>query len=646
VSVTRKLAQYLSGLLKADVVATDTPSGAGGTMSSSDAAKVPLLDTSGGIAPGFLYAASATVNGIVTTAAQSFAGRKTFRSGVILGVGSPPLSLYYDDWTGILPGASTGTGLIADGSDPLYAFGPSITLFANNGVAGAKAIALSLGGPGGDAALGYNALELNTNAAGSGADWKLTLARPVSGMTAAWTLTLPPNAGTSGYVLQTDGSGNTSWVAQSGGSSTFASYTVLTASGGEDQINISNTPISGSLTIYKNGHLLTGWTLTSTTVPITPLAAGDVIVVDYLATSSTSASTLSTVNDIYFSFSSSRLTCDGTNASTTFTDATGKTWTGVGGAQLDTSIKQWGTASLSVTGGSDAITTPHHADFNFGPLDFTVEFWLYPQLINSTSYFFSNIPNAWNGSGLPTGTNLSWVCWTNTAVGEGDSKLCFSCAVGSTTYKMQDSVTIASLGTGWVKYAIVRDGATLRLYRGIAGTLTQVASTAIAGAINDNNDQVFVTGGNFSGGSIVGNHSACSHLDDIRTQKGVCRYPNGTSVAVESAALPTSGNGTPAPTANTYLPFVAVANSATLGRNTANLVSTDTVSALTLPHTALVDGDMVTFISEGTATPSYTITSVGPTIKTRAGDDTVLNCDLSCMQFTLTWKYPYWRLNL
>jgi hypothetical protein len=33
----------------------------------------------------------------------------------------------------------------------------------------------------------------------------------------SWTMTLPSSAGTSGYVLQTDGSGVTSWVAQSGG---------------------------------------------------------------------------------------------------------------------------------------------------------------------------------------------------------------------------------------------------------------------------------------------------------------------------------------------------------------------------------------------------------------------------------------------
>src|ERR1019366_6742172 len=39
-----------------------------------------------------------------------------------------------------------------------------------------------------------------------------------SGATGAdWTLTLPTTAGTNMYVLQTDGSGNTSWVAQGGG---------------------------------------------------------------------------------------------------------------------------------------------------------------------------------------------------------------------------------------------------------------------------------------------------------------------------------------------------------------------------------------------------------------------------------------------
>lgn len=60
-------------------------------------------------------------------------------------------------------------------------------------------------------------LVLNSDAAGSGADWKLTVARPATGMTADWTLTLPVGAGSPGQVLATDGSGNTTWVSTTSG---------------------------------------------------------------------------------------------------------------------------------------------------------------------------------------------------------------------------------------------------------------------------------------------------------------------------------------------------------------------------------------------------------------------------------------------
>lgn len=54
-------------------------------------------------------------------------------------------------------------------------------------------------------------LDINSDAAGSGADWKYTLQRPAAGMTAAVTLTLPPDDGSSGQVLTTDGSGVMTW---------------------------------------------------------------------------------------------------------------------------------------------------------------------------------------------------------------------------------------------------------------------------------------------------------------------------------------------------------------------------------------------------------------------------------------------------
>lgn len=55
-------------------------------------------------------------------------------------------------------------------------------------------------------------LVLNSDASGSGADWTLTIARPATGMSAAWTLTLPPTPGSPNQVLQTNGSGVTTWV--------------------------------------------------------------------------------------------------------------------------------------------------------------------------------------------------------------------------------------------------------------------------------------------------------------------------------------------------------------------------------------------------------------------------------------------------
>lgn len=58
-----------------------------------------------------------------------------------------------------------------------------------------------------------NDLELNSDAAGSGADWLYTFRRPSSGMTAAVILTLPVDDGTANYVLATDGNGVLSWAA-------------------------------------------------------------------------------------------------------------------------------------------------------------------------------------------------------------------------------------------------------------------------------------------------------------------------------------------------------------------------------------------------------------------------------------------------
>lgn len=106
-----------------------------------------------------------------------------------------------------------------------------------------------------------NNIELNSDAAGSGADRKLTLARPASGMSGDLTLTLPPTAGTNGQALTTDGAGNMAW-ADAGSTANAdkidttslafgtASPLALFSTGAADTINkievIVDTPFNGT----------------------------------------------------------------------------------------------------------------------------------------------------------------------------------------------------------------------------------------------------------------------------------------------------------------------------------------------------------------------------------------------------------------
>lgn len=60
-------------------------------------------------------------------------------------------------------------------------------------------------------------IQLNEDAAGSGADWLYTLRRPSSGMSGPVVLTLPPDNGSPSQVLSTDGSGVLSWITVAGG---------------------------------------------------------------------------------------------------------------------------------------------------------------------------------------------------------------------------------------------------------------------------------------------------------------------------------------------------------------------------------------------------------------------------------------------
>lgn len=84
-------------------------------------------------------------------------------------------------------------------------------------------------------------LDINSDAAGAGADWKLVLQRPATGMTAAVTLTLPPNAGSPSQVLSTDGSGILTFVTAGSTASSEKTDTTALAFGTASPLSLFST---------------------------------------------------------------------------------------------------------------------------------------------------------------------------------------------------------------------------------------------------------------------------------------------------------------------------------------------------------------------------------------------------------------------
>ena len=229
--------------------------------------------------------------------------------------------------------------------------------------------------------------------------------------------------------------------------------------------------------------------------------------------------------DPYWANVVSLLHFDGAEASTTFTDEKGKLWTPSGSAEIDTAFSQFGGSSGWFPGAaSDYITTPNHADFDFGSGDFTVEAWLRLSS-GSTGYGGIVVHDQIGGT-------RGWLMY-KTSTAEGADKLAFSAWVGGTHYGLIDSAILPT--GGYEHFAAVRDGGTLRLYR----SGVQVASTSISGSVGAPSEPC-VIGTLWGSGSPPGSTQFSGSADDLRITKGVCRYPGGASFTPPSAAFPNS----------------------------------------------------------------------------------------------------------
>jgi hypothetical protein len=88
-----------------------------------------------------------------------------------------------------------------------------------------------------------DAIQINEDAAGAGADWLMTLNRPATGMTAAVNLTLPATVGSPAQVLTTDGAtGVLSWSTVAAGTDKVITDTTSLAFGSGATVAMFSLP--------------------------------------------------------------------------------------------------------------------------------------------------------------------------------------------------------------------------------------------------------------------------------------------------------------------------------------------------------------------------------------------------------------------
>jgi hypothetical protein len=228
-----------------------------------------------------------TVTAVSVASANGFAGSSS-------GGATPALTLT-TTITGVLKGNGTAISAATAGSD--YAVGSTglsggqtiaggtlttqnLTLRANAAdtttgavaittstastttTTGALTVAGGLGVAGAINALSVTATGVMQSGANSGTGGQLTLNGSTSGSVAlkvsatAGTGTvfqLPADNGTNNYVLKTDGSGVTSWVAQSGGGITIGTTTIT--SGSNTKVLYDNSGVVGEYTISGSGNV-------------------------------------------------------------------------------------------------------------------------------------------------------------------------------------------------------------------------------------------------------------------------------------------------------------------------------------------------------------------------------------------------------
>ena len=205
---------------------------------------------------------------------------------------------------------------------------------------------------------------------------------------------------------------------------------------------------------------------------------------------------------------------DGTNAQNSLTDdGVSRTWRVVGSALSDTN-KEFGTASLQISGTGDApdstpslIASPDSADFDFGAGDFTVDMWIFTKALSGHCIAWGQIDS---GSYAPVRMDIP---------GTGVPTFYGSTSGGGFEFCSGYAASNALAAGTWTHVALVRNGNELLQF--VNGNRSATA-VDVTGKTLYNASTEWQIGGSIYGAAT--NYCGRFFVDEFRISKGIARW--------------------------------------------------------------------------------------------------------------------------
>ena len=187
----------------------------------------------------------------------------------------------------------------------------------------------------------------------------------------------------------------------------------------------------------------------------------------------------------------------------------------VGSTQVSTSVKKYGTGSISFNGSTDwlSIASNQSAQFNAG--NFTIECWMYPTSLSGANVFHCY--------GYQTTSTRSTLAYLN----GGNIRFAYS-PDGSTSTDSNLGAHGMSINN-WYYVAIVRNGTTVTAY---------VNGTALSSPINISTTSVYNSAQPLVIGSDTSGDNFAGYIDDYRITKGYARYTSNFTPPSAALTIP------------------------------------------------------------------------------------------------------------